>query len=167
MIPTHYILLSVAVLVLLSVLASKASERLGVPALLMFLLIGMVAGSEGPGGVYFDDAAVAKFVGTLALAFILFSGGLDTNWQMIRPVLGPGIVLSTVGVVLTAAAVGLFAVPVLGFSIQEGLLRARSCPLRMRPPSSRCCAHAGSALRAGSNPCWNSNPAATTRWRSS
>lgn len=122
MIPTHYILLSVAVLVLLSVLASKASERLGVPALLMFLLIGMVAGSEGPGGVYFDDAAVAKFVGTLALAFILFSGGLDTNWQMIRPVLGHGIALATLGVVLTAVAVGLFAMPVLGFSLQEGLL---------------------------------------------
>ncbi|NLX22784.1 MAG: hypothetical protein GXY55_14125 [Phycisphaerae bacterium] len=70
MVPTHYILLGVAVLVLLSVLASKASERLGVPALLMFLLIGMVAGSEGPGGIYFDDAAVAKFVGTLACARI-------------------------------------------------------------------------------------------------
>ena len=122
MVPTHYILLGVAVLVLLSVLASKASERLGVPALLMFLLIGMVAGSEGPGGIYFDDAAVAKFVGTLALAFILFSGGLDTNWRMIRPVLGQGITLATLGVLLTAVAVGLFAMPVLEFSLQEGLL---------------------------------------------
>ncbi|OQB79342.1 MAG: K(+)/H(+) antiporter NhaP2 [Planctomycetes bacterium ADurb.Bin126] len=122
MIPTHYILLGLAILLLLSVLASKASERLGVPALLMFLLIGMIAGSEGPGGIYFDDAAVAMFVGTLALAFILFSGGLDTNWQMIRPVLGHGIALATLGVVLTAVAVGLFAMPVLGFSLQEGLL---------------------------------------------
>jgi cell volume regulation protein A len=122
MIPTHIILLAMAVLVLLSVLASKASERLGVPALLMFLLIGVIAGSEGPGGIPFDNPAVAEFVGTLALAFILFSGGLDTNWQMIRPILGPGLALSTVGVLLTATAVGLFAVPVLGFSIQEGLL---------------------------------------------
>lgn len=119
---SQYILLGLGILLLLSVLASKVSEWLGVPALLMFLLIGMVAGSEGPGGIYFQDAAVAKFVGTLALAFILFSGGLDTDWQMIRPVLGPGIALATLGVVLTAVAVGLFAIPVLGFSLHEGLL---------------------------------------------
>jgi len=122
MISSPYILPGLAVLLLLSVLASKVSERLGVPALLLFLLVGMLAGSEGPGGIYFDDAAIAKFVGTLALAFILFSGGLDTNWQMIRPVLGPGIALATLGVVLTSIAVGLFAIPVLGFSLQEGLL---------------------------------------------
>jgi cell volume regulation protein A len=122
MIASHYILLSLAILLLLSVLASKASERLGVPALLMFLCIGMIAGSEGPGSIFFDNAEIAKFVGTLALAFILFSGGLDTNWPMIRPVLAPGLALATVGVLLTAVAVGLFARLALGFSLYEGLL---------------------------------------------
>lgn len=116
------VFLGVSVLLLASVLASKASERLGVPALLMFLLIGMLAGSEGPGGIYFDDARIAKFLGTLALAYILFSGGLDTDWQSVRPVLRTGMVLATAGVVLTAVLVATFAVMLLGFSWLEGLL---------------------------------------------
>ncbi|HOW72740.1 MAG TPA: potassium/proton antiporter [Phycisphaerae bacterium] len=116
------IFLGVAVLLLASVLASKASERLGVPALLMFLLIGMLAGSEGPGGIYFDDARTAKFLGTLALAYILFSGGLDTDWQSVRPVFRTGMILATAGVFLTAVLVAAFAVMRLGFSWLEGLL---------------------------------------------
>jgi len=95
---------------------------LGVPALLMFLLIGMLAGSEGPGGFHFDDARTAKLLGTLALAFILFSGGLDTDWQSVRPVLRTGMVLATAGVFLTAVLVAALAVVLLGFSWLEGLL---------------------------------------------
>src|SRR5690606_2565734 len=72
------VLLGAATLLLLGVLASKASYKLGVPALLLFLAIGMLAGSEGIGGIEFDDAYTAQLFGTVALVFILFSGGLDT-----------------------------------------------------------------------------------------
>ncbi|MCG3178296.1 MAG: K(+)/H(+) antiporter NhaP [Phycisphaerae bacterium] len=118
----QHILLGTAILLLTSVLASRASERLGVPALLMFLLIGMLAGSEGFGGIYFDDAGTAQLMGTFALAFILFAGGLDTNWQSVRPLLAAGMLLATAGVLLTAVFVAVFAIAVLGFSWPEGLL---------------------------------------------
>ncbi|MGH2498133.1 MAG: cation:proton antiporter, partial [Ktedonobacteraceae bacterium] len=81
-------LLVSAVLLLLSILAWKVSSRLGIPALLLFLGIGMLAGSDGPGGIYFDNASIAQSVGVLALAFILFAGGLDTEWKVVRPALG-------------------------------------------------------------------------------
>ena len=122
MILIEHVLLAVAVLLLLSIMASKASGRLGVPSLLLFLLVGMVAGSEGPGGIPFDDPYAAQLLGVVALTYILFSGGLDTAWESVRPVLGRAVALSTVGVLLTAALVGTFAVGVLGFSLLEGLL---------------------------------------------
>ena len=108
------ILLIVGVLLLATVLAAKLSERLRVPSLLLFLLVGMLAGSEGPGGIEFDSPEVAQSVGTVALAVILFSGGLDTDWRTIRPVLAPGLVLATVGVLLTATVVGAAAWLLLG-----------------------------------------------------
>ncbi len=122
MIPIEYILLGVSILLLLSVIVSKASGRLGIPALLLFLVIGMLAGSDGPGGIYFDDPWLAQFLGVVALVFILFAGGLDTNWGSVRPVLWSGLALSTLGVLLTALLVGWFATMVLGFSLLEGLL---------------------------------------------
>ncbi len=122
MIATEYILLGVAVLLLLSILASKASARLGVPSLLIFLGVGVLAGSEGIGRIPFDDPYVAQFLGVVALVFILFAGGLDTAWESVRPVVGKGIALSTVGVLVTAVLVGAFAAGVLGFSLLEGLL---------------------------------------------
>ncbi|MCE5187032.1 MAG: potassium/proton antiporter [Planctomycetaceae bacterium] len=117
-----YIFLAIALLLLISVIASKASEWLGVPALLVFLGIGMLAGSEGPGGIWFDNRPLAQMLGTLALAYILFSGGLDTNWKTVRPVLKPAVTLATVGVFLTAVLVAVFAVLFLDFSWLEGLL---------------------------------------------
>lgn len=116
------ILLGVSILLLLSVLASKASGRFGVPALLLFLLIGMLTGSEGPGGVEFDYPRLVQSIGVVALAFILFAGGLDTDWASVRPVLWHGAALSTLGVVLTAIFVAWFAVCALDFSLREGLL---------------------------------------------
>jgi cell volume regulation protein A len=116
------VLVGIALLILISIIANKFAERLGVPALLIFLVVGMLAGSEGPGGIPFDDPAVAQVIGIIALAYILFSGGLDTRWEQIKPVLWPGIALSTVGVVLTAVLLGAFAVLVLGFSPLTGLL---------------------------------------------
>jgi cell volume regulation protein A len=105
-----------------SVVASKASGRLGVPALVLFLLIGMLAGSDGPGGIYFEDYRFAQQLGILALIFILFSGGLDTDWGFVRPALWKGISLATLGVLLTAVLVGAFIVLILDFSWLQGLL---------------------------------------------
>ncbi len=109
-------------LVFASIIASILSDRMGVPALLVFLSIGMLAGSDGPGGIHYDDAHSANFVGTLALAYIIFSGGLDTNWRIIRPIFARGAILSTVGVVITAGVVGLFSWGMLGFSPVTALL---------------------------------------------
>lgn len=119
---TEYLLLGAAVLLVLSILASKLSSRFGVPALLLFLAIGMFAGSDGPGGIHFDNAWIAKSLGVVALAYILFSGGLDTNWTTVRRVLWQGLSLSTIGVLVTAVLVGWFSTMFLGFSTLEGFL---------------------------------------------
>lgn len=111
-----------AVLLLVALLASKASYRLGVPALLVFLVIGMLAGSDGPGGIYFDDAALSQSLGVVALAFILFSGGLETDQRAVRPILWQGLSLSTFGVCITSALTGIFAHYLLGTSWVESLL---------------------------------------------
>ncbi len=113
---------SAAVLVLVGVLASKFSARLGIPALLLFLAIGMLAGSDGPGGIEFDDYELAQSVGILALAFILFDGGLSTNWASVRPVLREGVILATAGVAVTAVVVGWIASLALDVSLTAGLL---------------------------------------------
>ncbi|TCJ17048.1 potassium/proton antiporter [Flaviaesturariibacter flavus] len=116
------ILLIGSILLLISVLAGKAIRRLGVPTLIFFLLVGIAAGSEGIGGIAFDNAAFAQFIGIVALNFILFSGGLDTNWRHIRPVFGKGLSLSTIGVLITAGTVALFMHYVFGFTLAEGAL---------------------------------------------
>ena len=97
-----------SILIFFSLIAGKTSYRFGVPVLILFLLIGMLAGSEGLMGIAFDNANWAQAMGIVALNFILFSGGLDTDWKSIRPVLGPGLTLATLGVVLTALSIGLF-----------------------------------------------------------
>ena len=122
MILIEHVLLIVALLLLFGILASKISSALGVPALLLFLLIGMLAGSEGPGGIPFDDPVLAQWMGILALAFILFAGGLDTDWKSVSRVAWQGLSLATLGVFLTAVLVGWFATFALGFSWLEGLL---------------------------------------------
>jgi potassium/hydrogen antiporter len=115
-------LLIAGILLLASIVASKATGRIGVPSLLVFLLIGMLAGSEGPGGIYFDDPALTQSLGVAALVFILFSGGLSTDWASVREARWGALSLATIGVALTAVLVGLFANAVLGFSLLEGLL---------------------------------------------
>jgi potassium/hydrogen antiporter len=119
---TELILAIVASLLLLSVFASKISDRFGIPGLLLFLAVGMLAGSDGPGGIYFDDATLSQFIGIVALNLILFAGGLETEWKDIRPVVKEGVILSSVGVLLTALAVGLIAQVLLGFTLLQGLL---------------------------------------------
>lgn len=119
---TENILLVGSILLFLSLIAGKTSYRFGVPVLLLFISIGMLAGSDGIGGIYFDNPKTAQFIGIVALNFILFSGGLDTDWRSVKPVLGQGITLSTLGVMLTAGFLGVFVWAVTDFSIYEGLL---------------------------------------------
>lgn len=112
------ILFGVSILFFLSILACKAGYRFGVPLLLLFLGVGMVCGSDGF-GIQFSSLPVAQAIGTVALCIILFSGGLDTKISEIKPVVGPGIVLATLGVVMTAALTGflihvIFNIPMLG-----------------------------------------------------
>lgn len=120
--PIEYILFGAAFLLILSIIASKASGRLGVPSLLLFLVLGMLAGSDGPGGIKFDDPYITQFLGVVALSFILFAGGMDTKWSSVRPVLWQGITLATFGVVLTAALVGWFVYAFFNFTLIEGML---------------------------------------------
>jgi cell volume regulation protein A len=122
MVALEQILVAVAVLLLLAILASKASHRLGVPGLLLFLVLGMLAGSEGPGGIPFDNPHEAQALGVVALIFILFSGGLETDRGAISPVIRKGLSLSTLGVLVTALLVGVFAHFALRLPWLEGLL---------------------------------------------
>lgn len=118
----EYILLIGSALILLSIVIAKATDNLGVPVLVLFLGVGMLAGSEGPGGIYFDDPRLASSIGIIALIFILFSGGLDTHWPSVRPVVWKAASLSTFGVFLTALLVGVFTHLLLDFSLLQGLL---------------------------------------------
>jgi len=121
-VPIDRIFLAVSILMGVSLVMARTAGRLGVPALVLFLLVGMLAGSEGPGGIAFDDPWLAQFLGTGALAIILFAGGLDTEWKHVRPVLWPAFTLATVGVAATAGLVGLFAAWVLGWDLLDGML---------------------------------------------
>ena len=101
------ILLLGAVLIFASILVSKMGYRFGLPSLLLFLIVGMIFGTDGL-GLQFDGVHQAQFIGMMALSIILFSGGMDTKISEIRPIMLPGILLSTVGVLLTTALTGAF-----------------------------------------------------------
>jgi len=115
------ILLIGSILLFLSLLASRTTKY-GIPTLLLFLLVGMLAGSDGLGGIAFSDPKIAHFIGSVALSFILFSGGIETRWTDIKPILWHGIALSTLGVLITAVTIGFLVTILNGFSIPEGLL---------------------------------------------
>ncbi len=118
---TENILLIGSLLLFISLIAGKTTYKFGVPTLLLFLTIGMLAGSDGF-GIYFDNPKTAQFIGIISLNFILFSGGLNTSWVSIKPVLGEGLVLSTLGVLLTAVTLGVFVWLVTDFTIYESML---------------------------------------------
>lgn len=122
MIPIETYLIVLPLLILISIVLIKLSNNFGVPALLLFLLIGMLAGSDGFGGIYFDNAYLAQFIGILALIFILFSGGLETNWKFVKPVVFPSFTLATLGVFITAVSVGAFTYYVFNFPFIFSLL---------------------------------------------
>lgn len=116
------IILAAGVLLLIGIISSKVSARMGLPVLVLFLLTGMLAGEDGPGGIHFDSFTVAHAVGTLALGIILFDGGLQTRTSALRAAWKPSLALATVGVVVTAAITGLAASWILGLSLTTGLL---------------------------------------------
>src|SRR5690606_4701359 len=116
------VLLLGSVLLFVSILTSKTSFRFGIPTLILFLIVGMMAGVDGPGGIYFNDPKLAQFLGIVALNFILFSGGLDTKWESVKPIFRPGLSLSTFGVLITGLITGLGAWLVLDFTPMEGML---------------------------------------------
>ncbi|MGH7128460.1 MAG: cation:proton antiporter, partial [Planctomycetaceae bacterium] len=116
------LILIAAVLILLGIVSSKLSWQLGLPVLVLFLAIGMLAGSEGIGGFDFENYAVAHGVGTIALAVILFDGGLRTSASVFRRTLPPAAVLATVGVLLTSAITAVATRLVLGLGWLESML---------------------------------------------
>jgi cell volume regulation protein A len=118
----EWAMLGAAALVIMCVFASKAAEKMGVPTLVFFLAIGVVAGREGLGKIDFDNAEAAQSFGILALSYILFSGGLDTKLQSIRPVMKSALSLVTLGVIFTCLLVGSFVHFILGFSFMESYL---------------------------------------------
>ena len=116
------LVLFASLLVVVSIVASAVSARLGAPLLLVFLVLGMLAGEDGPGGLKFDDIHTAQLVGSIALAIIIFDGGLRTRKEVFRVALWPAISLATVGVVVTAVVVAVFATWLLDLHWIQGLL---------------------------------------------
>ncbi len=110
------VLFVISILFFLSILAGKAGYKFGVPALLLFLAVGMAFGSDGL-GIQFENTQVAQVIGTVALCIILFSGGMDTKISEIRPIIPQGVVLATLGVLLTAVLTGLLTWWVLGMTM--------------------------------------------------
>ena len=115
-------LLFFSILLIACIVSSKVSDRFGIPSLVVFLAVGMLAGSDGLLGLSFDNRQIAQDVGTIALIFILYAGGLDTNLKSIRPVMINGIILATLGVVLTAGAIAVLVKYLLGLDWLEALL---------------------------------------------
>ncbi|WP_270749389.1 potassium/proton antiporter [Fusobacterium hominis] len=118
----EYKILTCGVLLIISLLSIRLSKKVQVPLLIMFLFIGMLAGSEGIGGIYFDDAAITQNIGNFALIFILFSGALETKKEDVKAALYPSGILATAGVFLTAVFAGLFTYFLTNFTLVEAFL---------------------------------------------
>jgi cell volume regulation protein A len=116
------LILAVGALLAAGVAAAGVATRLRLPALVLFAALGMAVGSDGFGWIAFDDYRLARLIGTVALALILFEGGLAAGWRQVRPVLRPALTLAIVGTVLTAAIIGLAAIALFDVSLLEGLL---------------------------------------------
>lgn len=122
MISIENLLLISALLILFSILLARTFDNFGVPTLILFLIVGMVAGENGIGRIHFSDYGMAKSIGIVALIIILFSGGLDTVWKSVRPVAWSAFSLSTLGVILTMAFTALFTHYAFGSSWMSSLL---------------------------------------------
>ncbi|MCP3659944.1 MAG: potassium/proton antiporter [Bacteroidetes bacterium] len=116
------LLIGSAILLFFSVLFSKLSTKIGFPTILVFIAIGMIVSIDGFGTISFKDPHTAQIIGSITLSFILFSGGLDTEFKHIKPILWNGVLLSTLGVLVTAFVIGGFITLISDFSFIEGLL---------------------------------------------
>ena len=115
-------LLLIGIIILLCVVCNRVSQRLGIPMLLIFILLGMFFGTDGIVKIPFDDFLLAERIWSAALVFIMFYGGFGTNWKQARPVAVQSVLLSTLGVVLTACLTGLFCHFVLRIAFWESML---------------------------------------------
>lgn len=115
-------ILGIAVIIILCIVAEKISDRLGMPALILFMFIGVAFGSDGILGIKFDDFSFAEEACSIALVFIMFYGGFNTKWSAARPVAGRAVILSTAGVLITAAVTGALCFFILGMSVKESFL---------------------------------------------
>ena len=141
------ILLTLSLLFFLSILAGKAGYRFGVPVLLLFLAVGMVFGSDGF-GIQFQNIQLAQTISSVALCIILFSGGMDTKIEDIRPVLAQGVILATIGVLFTAILTGLAIWLVLGLTIKSASIGFMTSLLLAATMSSTDSASVFSILRS-------------------
>jgi potassium/hydrogen antiporter len=116
------LILGAGALLAAGIVGALLAERMRIPGLLLFLALGMLAGSEGIGGIAFDDTELARTLGTIALVLILFEGGLTAGWSEIRPVLGTAASLATLGTAITAVIAGLAAKWIFDLSTLEGML---------------------------------------------
>ena len=113
------VILGVALVILLCILAEKFSDKFGMPALILFMFIGMLFGSDGVFGIPFENFRLAENICSVALVFIMFYGGFNTKWSVAKAVAGKAIALSTIGVVITAGVTALFCRFILQLSFEE------------------------------------------------
>jgi cell volume regulation protein A len=116
------LILVAGALLAIAIAAILLAERLRVPGLVLFLGLGMLAGSDVFGWIYFDDAELARTIGVVAVALILFEGGLVSGWRELRPVMVPALSLAFLGTVITAVVAGLAAAWIFDLPVKEGLL---------------------------------------------
>lgn len=147
LITTENILLIGSILFFISILIGKTGSRLGLPVLLLFLIIGMVAGKDGV-GIEFESPATAQFIGVISLSIILFSGGMDTKIEEIRPVVKQGILLATFGVLLTTLFTGGFIYLIANWTFPDHIVTLTGCMLLAAVMSSTDSASVFNILRS-------------------
>ena len=116
------IMIICGLVLLISITSTKILYKFGVPILLIFIILGMIFGSDGIVGIYFNDYQLTNKIAIIALIFIMFFGGFGTNWKMEKPVAKPSILLSTLGVIFTSGLTGLLCFFIFKTTLLEGLL---------------------------------------------
>ena len=132
-----------SVVLIACIIGNKISSRLGVPTLFFFIALGMLFGSDGLFKIEFGDFVFSEQICSVALIFIMFYGGFGTKWSAAKPVAGKAILLSTLGVWMTAGLVGVFVILHWGQAFWKGCLSVRCWVLRMRPRYFPCFVHSG------------------------